>query len=1117
MELIEKSHFGSSLSGDLAILGPPRACSCGEPGPVAQSSAVQLGSDSIARKRPIIARLVNFCWSCFKWCVTLAIVSALALAVYLYLQLDTEIRRQIEQRIAVHYPQFDVQVARARVVKDEGIELQGLKISDPTLTGPAATLLEVDQIMIGCATDLVQLSQGEPQVCGVTVRRPTLRATRLRDGTWSVARLLPLPRFGPRSPPVVIEQATVELFDHKQGQEGDPAPTVRLRGGNLKLTPATTSAGGQHGVKRLKFHGTAACDFVQRIEVDGLVEPATGRWQLRGTLDDVDVSPRLFRSLPRGLVTLPPNAGAYQGRASVRRLEIAYDPTGSPAWQFSATTDLRQGRWQTASLPEPLTDVSATIGVDNQGLNIENFVASYGTATLRLACQRFGWQPSAHLRITADAQRLQLNRKLFAALPASLRGLWTKFQPVGHANVALKLDYDGSRWHPDAVVRLTGASLSAEKFPYRIDRTTGTIRVKEKNVSFDLRAYSGSHAIKVDGQLDSPGPNWTGWARVRGREIDADKRLIAALPPRGRKVVESLHSSGAKFHFDWQCWRDEPGPPKPCQQLDLELVGGSICYEKFRYPLDNVRGRVEWRNNRWQLKELSAMNHMGRVGLSGRLVPVEAGHQLVLDIRANNVPIDDELRSALQPAVQRVWDDLKPKGRINLTAKAVHVTGQADADVEVVIQPVEATVSIDPVYFQYHLDQLQGAIKYHQGQVEWKAVQGRHGSTTIRSAARFQADPSGRWHIDFSQIEADRLRADRDLLAALPTDLRRAVSQLAPTGPINMNGSLSLDRGGPSAPVTSTWDLRFDVQQTNLNCGVQLDNVRGSVRIRGKSDGQRVEANGQLSLDSLNFNGFQFTKVRGPIWIEKDRVLLGKWVGRERKSTPQHLTATLHGGTLLADGWVTLGDRPKFALQAALSDGDLAQLAKENIRGRHHLKGKIYATASVEGTGQSVHTLTGSGKIHLRDADVYELPVVVSLLKVLSARLPDTSAFTESEMSFRIQGDHLYFDQLDLMGDAVNLYGKGTVDFQKNLSLVFHTNFRSSRLPLPLVRNVLGQASQQILQIHVDGTFDKANIRNEAFPAMNQALQQIQTDLGTTEQQPQRPTASRWLPWWGTQ
>jgi hypothetical protein len=544
------------------------------------------------------------------------------------------------------------------------------------------------------------------------------------------------------------------------------------------------------------------------------------------------------------------------------------------------------------------------------------------------------------------------------------------------------------------------------------------------------------------------------------------------------------------------------------------LVGGSIRHEQFPYPLDNVHGRVELRDGRWRLVDLSAVNHMGRVDLNGHLEPVAVGHQLVLDIRATNVQLDDELRGALRPTMQQFWGNLKPAGQIDLTANVVHVTGVTTPDVKVVIQPTEAGVSIDPSFFRYELEDLHGAVTYDQGHVSWDSVRGRHGSTTVLSSATCRFAPSGHWHIDFSQIEADRLRADRDLMAALPRDLRKAVSQLAPTGPVNMTGTLSLDRAGPTAAVTSRWDLRFDVQQTSLNCGVPLHNVRGSARIRGTSDGQQVKADGLLSLDSLNLHGFQLTKVRGPLLIEKDRVLLGAWVGREQQSTPEHLTATLHGGTVLGDGWVTLGDRPRFALQAALSEGDLARLAKENIRGRRRLKGKIYATAALEGTGQSIQTLSGSGTIHLRDADVYELPVVVALLKVLNARLPDTSAFTESEMRFRLQGDHLYFDQLDLMGDAVNLYGKGTVDFQKNLHLVFHTNFRPSRLPLPLVRNVLGQASQQILQVHVDGTFDNPQIRNEAFPAMNQALQQIQTDLGTTSpDEPQRPSASRWLPW----
>jgi hypothetical protein len=40
-----------------------------------------------------------------------------------------------------------------------------------------------------------------------------------------------------------------------------------------------------------------------------------------------------------------------------------------------------------------------------------------------------------------------------------------------------------------------------------------------------------------------------------------------------------------------------------------------------------------------------------------------------------------------------------------------------------------------------------------------------------------------------------------------------------------------------------------------------------------------------------------------------------------------------------------------------------------------------------------------------------------------------------------------------------------------------------------------GQASKQILQLKVDGTIDNPQIHREAFPMMNQMLQQIQAEL----------------------
>jgi hypothetical protein len=60
-----------------------------------------------------------------------------------------------------------------------------------------------------------------------------------------------------------------------------------------------------------------------------------------------------------------------------------------------------------------------------------------------------------------------------------------------------------------------------------------------------------------------------------------------------------------------------------------------------------------------------------------------------------------------------------------------------------------------------------------------------------------------------------------------------------------------------------------------------------------------------------------------------------------------------------------------------------------------------------------------------------------------------------------------------------------------------------------LLNTLVGKASQQIWQLKVSGTMANPKIEREAFPAVNQVLQQIQAELqeGATTVAP--PTAAR--------
>jgi hypothetical protein len=77
-------------------------------------------------------------------------------------------------------------------------------------------------------------------------------------------------------------------------------------------------------------------------------------------------------------------------------------------------------------------------------------------------------------------------------------------------------------------------------------------------------------------------------------------------------------------------------------------------------------------------------------------------------------------------------------------------------------------------------------------------------------------------------------------------------------------------------------------------------------------------------------------------------------------------------------------------------------------------------------TGKLV--VEGAGKIDVPTGRMYNLPVLLDLMKLFKGSTPDKTAFEEAHVLFRIFGDRVKVDQLDLVGKAVCLGGSGEVD-----------------------------------------------------------------------------------------
>lgn len=1051
--------------------------------------------------------LVRCTWWLTKWGSMLAVAAAVVAVPYFYQRMDEEIRRRVEACLARQYPDLGVSVRSAQLVEGQGIEIRGLSIRERGTSGPMSELLYLEQMFLTCKTDVQQLVQGQIDVVQISIRRPVLRAVRRVDGTWSLDRLLPLPKLSNRPPVASIEDGSLEIYD----PQGNPSASYTLHHANLKLAPVAQVAPAFPSTGKVAFpgsgpevtpplplrlHGHLMGDHLRGIDIDLQLDPSGQAFLLTGNVDDLELSPDLARSLPSPAAQPLAELRPLRARAKAK-FALSYLATRPNKFFHEVTGSLSQGRWDDTRLPYPLTDLKANFRCDPQGLKIEELSARAGQATFRLDLHRHGYAANSPLTLTAAMRRMVLDPKLLDMVPVPMRSEWHKFMPAGEIDLDVKLSFNGQAWQPDITARLLNVAFSYYKFPYRLERGRGTIEYKNKVLKIvDLIAHSDRSEVRINGEFHDPQQAGPGWIEIRGDNLRLDEKLMMALDDRPREVVRSLHPYGT-INLYSRTWRDSGGDRTMHKFVRVGLNNASIKYERFPYPLGNIRGTLEMKDGLWTFRELEGSNDTGRVTCDGHFAPTLEGNELWLHFIGTNVPLEEELRDALSPSAQSLWNDMKPRGVVNLDVEIRHQPRRTSPHVQVRAEPVDESVSIEPSHFPYRLEKLRGRFLYSDGRAEMEGLRAEHGATKITGRGYCAVLPEGGWQLHLENLAVDRLSADRDLMQALPGRLKKAIADLHPTGTFGLRGSFDLTSKGQDLPtITSGWNLNFDLHQSNLSCGVPLKNINGGVALIGGFNGQSFWSQAELNIDSMTLNDYQVTQLMGPMWLDDTRVLLGFWADQARGAKPErHLTGQLYGGAAFGDGWVALGAAPRYSLQATLTDGSLEQLARQAIAGRQKFSGQVLATIDLRGKGAGLHNLAGRGNVKLRNADIYELPVMVSLLKILTVRPPDTTGFTKSDIDFRIEGEHVYLDRIDFTGDAVSLLGKGEVGLNRDLRLTFHAVVGNNEKRIPLVGDVLRGTSKQIMLIHVEGSVDQPVTRREAFPGVNQVLQQLQAEL----------------------
>jgi len=1069
-------------------------------------------------RRPL-STLSETLWTVVRWTVPITVAGVIAAAAVGTSRLGEEVRRRVEERLAGAFPTLDVQVQSAQLVEGEGIVIRGVSLAAPEMPASVRTLVQVDEIRLACGTSLPELASGSLRIDRVVLRRAVIHATRLAEGRWSVERLIGPAGGHAMPPPVVVEDATVLVEDAATSSR------MAIRRVYAEITPDAATNG-------LVVQGTLAGDHFASGGFRGRIGMTDGGFDLEGDVASFELNESVLDAATTlGAAGAPRSASPPSSAASaspvVLPIEWARGFRGRVhcRWRVHgnradlAATDvelagrLEAGRYEHRSLPFAIGDISADFKAGRSGGQIENLQAHSGTTLLKGGGRWSRWDPSTDFELVLEAERLLVGRHWEPLLPEPAAAQWRKLLPAGEVDVRAQIVRTASRIEPTISMRCRNVSITHYRFPYRLDRTVGTVVLENSSLSLHLTGQAGGHPVQVDGTFQDVASDAKGFLEVRAEGMGIDEGLLAAMPPRSADIVRSLRAAGT-FGFVFRHDRSPDLPGGHANSLGIRLERCSMAYAGFPYPLSGVSGTVRMKDGRWLIRDVSGMNDSGVVRCSGELEPLPDGDgMLELRLTGSRVVLEEELRDSLPAGMRRIWNDVDPRGLVDVKATVRHHVKARSTDVDVEATPHGDTVSIEPAWFPYRLERLAGKLVWEKGLMRFQGVRGVHERTTVATEGTCRFLPDGGWHVAFDELSADHFRPDNELLRALPGGLQEAIRSVRPRGLLSIAGSLDIHsnvaregepttagerdgKGDPFPDVSAAWDMNLDIEQGTLDVGVPLENVHGGVHLAGRTDGKRWHSQGDLAIDSMIWKGVQVTKVSGPLAIDPDGVRFGLAATPADAARGRRLTAQVAGGGFGADGVVAAGDAGTFRITATLADANLERLAGEWLGTSQRHRGRVQGSIDISGSRAGSHSLSGKGEVRLRDADIYELPLVLALLKMLRIKAPDRNAFGSSFVDFRVEGPRCYLDSIELSGDAISLVGTGELDFDGNTHMTFRSIMGDSETQLPVMKRMLGGASGQFMLIHVDGPLANPELTSEAFPTLNAAIQKLQSQRG---------------------
>lgn len=922
-----------------------------------------------------------------------------------------------------------------------------------------------------------KMLDGELTFRKIELYRPRLRVVRDQDGKWNVQGLAGVSKPGQPVPTIVVHQATIQLEDYSR-EDGAPF--------KLELTKANVTLINDP-LDVVTIDGAAQSDLFGKVVVHGT-------WQRHAQEIELSIrtlGTRLDNALLDRLACFCPASKLkglqVSGEAQVQ-VNLVYRPTAEPPWSLSAQCQVAKAALRHPELPAPLEDMHANVRFDGAVLRVDSLRGRLGAATVtghgagRLPC------PEQHFNASLRIEHLDVNDSLLPYLPEKTQPLMNLYQPRGKITLQIDVARRNGQWAPladgqESRISAQPEQMSAcfDRFRYPLDDITGHVKfiLPLKRFQVDLIAHASGRPVAIVGHWQGESGRIDSNLDITATEVPIDARLIAALPEPTQTTVKSFNASGkvdVKAHI-----RRRLADAKYHTEYHLKLHDGAVRWDEFPYHLSQVAGHIDVYPNAgaWQFHDLHGRHGDGTVAIYARAAEPDDRHSqsgVYVELTGKNLPLDGELHAALRtkPSLAKAWATFQPSGRLNFTAAIDH-RGKRPEDLEVRVD-VKGP-SVRPAFCPYPLHDVAGHFHLHDQRLELRRLSATHGPTRwYLENGSVDFHPGGALYAELPELQAEHLRLDRDLIAAMPLKMRDATASLRCNDSLRLKTRLVVavegeGPGGSAALPDVFWDGQIWLNDAALTVGLDLQRVTGTAACMGRYNGRQLTGlAGNIILERAAVYNQPFRNLKAKFHVKEDapELLL------------LDLNAPIFGGDVAGQISLDFHDRPRFELNLTASQIDLKEFGRHNF-GKDELAGSLIARLFLTGIGNDPGSLDGHGTLDIPNGKLLNLPFLLDLIKFLGLRWPDRTMFEEMHTQYAIRGRRVTVQKLELFGNAVSFTGKGAINLDgSDLHLDMYPSWaRIEQLLPPAIRSVPPALSKNVLTVEARGkvTGDSKDIK----------------------------------------